>query len=61
MTRADGAIDNAGAAVLRAALTAEPIVLAEHEALVGHRSAGAIVGFVGAVRDHDLGRQVVRL
>lgn len=49
------------AVVLRAALTDQPIVLAEHEELVGHRAAGAIVGFVGAVRDHDGGRHVVRL
>ncbi|BBY56553.1 molybdopterin synthase catalytic subunit 2 [Mycolicibacillus koreensis] len=47
--------------VLRAALTADPIVLAEHEELVGHRAAGAVVGFVGAVRDHDHGQAVVRL
>jgi molybdopterin synthase catalytic subunit len=47
--------------VVRAAVTEHPIVLAEHELLVSHRSAGAIVGFVGAVRDHDGGRRVVRL
>jgi len=47
--------------VVRAAVTEHPIVLAEHEQLVSHRSAGAIVGFVGAVRDHDGGRRVVRL
>ncbi|MFV0496191.1 molybdenum cofactor biosynthesis protein MoaE [Mycobacterium sp.] len=47
--------------VLRAAVTDQPILLAEHEELVSHRSAGAIVGFVGAVRDHDGGRKVVRL
>lgn len=50
-----------GAAVLRAAVTEEPIVLAEHEELVSHRAAGAIVGFVGMIRDHDDGRQVTRL
>jgi len=50
-----------GAAVLRAAVTEEPIVLAEHEELVSHRAAGAIVGFVGMIRDHDDGRQVRRL
>lgn len=49
------------ALVLRAALTDQPIVLAEHEELVSHRAAGAVVGFVGAVRDHDGGRQVLRL
>ena len=47
--------------VVRAALTEHPIALAEHEQLVSDRSAGAIVGFVGAVRDHDGGRRVVRL
>jgi molybdopterin synthase catalytic subunit len=47
--------------VLRAAMTEQPITLAEHEELVGHRSAGAIVGFVGMIRDHDEGRRVVRL
>ena len=47
--------------VLRAAMTEQPISLAEHEELVGHRSAGAIVGFVGMIRDHDEGRQVMRL
>jgi molybdopterin synthase catalytic subunit len=47
--------------ILRAALTDQPIVLAEHEVLVSDQAAGAVVGFVGAVRDHDGGRQVLRL
>ncbi|WAJ44465.1 molybdenum cofactor biosynthesis protein MoaE [Mycobacterium sp. Aquia_216] len=47
--------------VLRAAMTEQQISLAEHEELVSHRSAGAIVGFVGMIRDHDEGRRVVRL
>ncbi len=47
--------------VLRAALTDQPITLADHEDLVSDRAAGAVVGFVGAVRDHDGGRQVLRL
>ncbi|MCA2243132.1 MULTISPECIES: molybdenum cofactor biosynthesis protein MoaE [Mycobacterium] len=47
--------------VVRAAMTEHPIFLAEHEELVGHQSAGAIVGFVGMIRDHDVGRRVVRL
>lgn len=47
--------------VVRAAMTDRPIFLAEHEELVGHRSAGAVVGFVGTIRDHDGGRRVVRL
>ncbi len=50
-----------GVQVLRAAITEQPIVLAEHEDLVGHRAAGAIVGFVGMIRDHDHGRRVRRL
>ncbi|HEU4360559.1 MAG TPA: molybdenum cofactor biosynthesis protein MoaE [Mycobacterium sp.] len=47
--------------VLRAAVTEQPILLAEHENLVGHQAAGALVGFIGMIRDHDHGRQVVRL
>ncbi|MGB8390571.1 molybdenum cofactor biosynthesis protein MoaE [Mycobacterium sp.] len=47
--------------VVCAAMTDRPICLAEHEELVSHQSAGAIVGFVGMIRDHDGGRRVVRL
>ena len=47
--------------VLRAAMPEQPIFLAEHEELVSHQSAGAIVGFVGMIRDHDGGRRVGRL
>lgn len=47
--------------VVRAALTDHPITLAEHEDLVRHHAAGAIVGFVGMIRDHDGGREVVEL
>jgi len=47
--------------VLRAELTEQTIELAEHEALVAHESAGAVVGFAGVVRDHDGGRTVTRL
>ena len=47
--------------VLRAIVTDQPISLAEHEELVGHQAAGAIVGFVGMIRDHDDGRAVSRL
>ena len=47
--------------VLRAALTDQPIQLAEHEDLVSHEAAGAVVGFVGVVRNHDGGRDVLRL
>jgi molybdopterin synthase catalytic subunit len=47
--------------ILRAALTDQPILLAEHEELVSHQAAGAVVGFVGMIRDHDGGRHVLRL
>ncbi|MDF0529835.1 molybdenum cofactor biosynthesis protein MoaE [Tsukamurella sp. 8F] len=44
-----------------ATLTDEPIDLPSHERAVADGAAGAIVGFVGAVRDHDRGRAVTRL
>lgn len=47
--------------ILRAAVTDEPVSLTEHEALVGDAAAGAVVGFAGVVRDHDGGREVLRL
>ncbi|CAN5396935.1 molybdenum cofactor biosynthesis protein MoaE [soil metagenome] len=47
--------------VLRSALTEHPILLTEHEDLVSHEAAGAVVGFAGVVRDHDGGRGVLRL
>jgi molybdopterin synthase catalytic subunit len=47
--------------VLRADLTEATIELADHEALVAHQAAGAVVGFAGVVRDHDGGRSVTRL
>ena len=47
--------------VVRAALTDQPIDSAEHEALVSHHAAGAVVVFSGVVRDHDGGRTVTRL
>jgi molybdopterin synthase catalytic subunit len=47
--------------VVRAALTDQPIRLAEHQELVSHQAAGAVVGFVGMIRDHDNGRQVMKL
>jgi molybdopterin synthase catalytic subunit len=47
--------------VLRAELSDSAIDLAEHEALVNHRAAGAVVSFAGVVRDHDGGRSVTRL
>ncbi|HEX5143081.1 MAG TPA: molybdenum cofactor biosynthesis protein MoaE [Mycobacterium sp.] len=47
--------------VLRAALSDQPIFLTEHEELVAHHAAGAVVGFAGVVRNHDGGRAVTRL
>ncbi|MEZ0342040.1 molybdenum cofactor biosynthesis protein MoaE [Mycobacterium sp. pV006] len=47
--------------VVRSALTEQPIDPAEHEALVGHDAAGAVVTFSGVVRNHDGGRTVTRL
>lgn len=49
------------AVVLRAELTGDAIELADHEGLVAHQAAGAVVGFAGVVRDHDGGRSVTRL
>ncbi|GAB3132190.1 molybdenum cofactor biosynthesis protein MoaE [Tsukamurella serpentis] len=42
-------------------LTERPIDLPSHEALVTRSESGAVVGFVGAVRDHDGGRSVTAL
>ena len=47
--------------ILRASVTEQAIVVAEHEHLVAHQAAGAVVGFAGVVRDHDDGREVIRL
>ncbi len=47
--------------IVRAAVTEEALLLAEHEDLVAQAAAGAVVGFAGVVRDHDGGREVVRL
>ena len=47
--------------VVRAVLTDQPIVLADHEDLVSRPAAGAVVGFVGMIRDHDHARDVLRL
>ena len=47
--------------ILRAAVDRGPISLTEHEHLVAHDAAGAVVGFSGVVRNHDGGREVVRL
>ena len=47
--------------ILRAAVTGDPILLTEHQDLVAQDAAGAVVGFAGVVRNHDGGRQVLRL
>jgi molybdopterin synthase catalytic subunit len=47
--------------VVRAEISADPIDAAAHERLVAQTSAGAVVTFHGAVRDHDGGRTVVGL
>jgi molybdopterin synthase catalytic subunit len=47
--------------ILRASVTEQAIRVAEHEHLVAHQAAGAVVGFSGIVRDHDDGREVIRL
>ena len=47
--------------VVIAQVTEDPIDLPAHEAAVTRAGAGAVVGFVGAVRDHDGGRGVTRL
>ncbi|MBU3751784.1 MAG: molybdenum cofactor biosynthesis protein MoaE [Mycobacterium sp.] len=47
--------------IVRAAITTEVLLLTEHEHLVAHDAAGAVVGFAGVVRNHDGGREVVRL
>lgn len=44
-----------------AVVTSDPIDVSDHEALVASRSAGAVVGFAGVVRDHDHGRSVLEL
>ena len=47
--------------IVRAAVTEQAILLTEHEELVAHHSAGAVVGFAGVVRNHDGGREVLHL
>jgi molybdopterin synthase catalytic subunit len=39
----------------------KPLRVSEHEAAVADQRAGAVVSFAGVVRDHDHGRDVVRL
>ena len=46
---------------LLAQVTDEPLSVAEHEAAVADKAAGAVVSFSGVVRDHDGGRSVTEL
>jgi molybdopterin synthase catalytic subunit len=46
---------------LLARVTDEPLSVAEHEAAVNDKAAGAVVSFAGVVRDHDGGRSVTEL
>ena len=39
----------------------EPLSVADHEAAVADKAAGAVVSFCGVVRDHDGGRSVTEL
>jgi molybdopterin synthase catalytic subunit len=47
--------------VMLCQVTTEPLVSQDHELAVSSPAAGAIVTFVGAVRDHDRGRAVSTL
>lgn len=47
--------------ILRAALTETNISVTEHQDLVARAEAGAVVAFAGVVRNHDGGREVLRL
>lgn len=47
--------------VIRAVVVDAPLSVSEHEKLVAHPGAGAVVSFGGVVRDHDGGRGVEAL
>ncbi|MBB5870969.1 molybdopterin synthase catalytic subunit [Allocatelliglobosispora scoriae] len=47
--------------IVIAKITTDALDPAEHEKAVGDSRAGAVVSFVGIVRDHDQGRAVVSL
>ncbi|MCL2090824.1 MAG: molybdenum cofactor biosynthesis protein MoaE [Micrococcales bacterium] len=51
----------AAAVVRRCLVTDSPLVTSHLEAAVADRRAGAVVCFVGTVRDHDAGRPVTAL
>ena len=48
-------------AVVLAEVVESAISLTDLERIVSHRRAGAVLSFVGAVRDHDHGRSVIHL
>jgi molybdopterin synthase catalytic subunit len=54
-------IETAAGIVALTAVTEHPLDPAAHESAVSHAAAGAVISFVGTVRDHDLGRSVTRL
>ncbi|MBA3524237.1 MAG: molybdenum cofactor biosynthesis protein MoaE [Geodermatophilaceae bacterium] len=58
MSRGYSAAVQTTGGVARAVVVDEAITVAEHEALVAHPAAGAVVSFAGVVRDHDGGRAV---
>jgi len=47
--------------IARVSIEDQPLLIEEHEAAVADVRAGAVVSFVGVVRDHDHGRGVTRL
>lgn len=47
--------------LVRAEVTERPLDAAEYQRLVSREAAGAVVTFVGVVRDHDGGRSVAKL
>jgi len=48
-------------ALIHAVVVDAPLSVAEHEALVAHPGAGAVVSFGGVIRNHDHGRSVEAL
>lgn len=52
---------SSGVEVRLVRVSAEPLDVSAHEAAAGHRGAGAVVSFCGAVREVDAGRDVVEL
>lgn len=59
--RDDSRLRPPGRRVALAEVTTEALDLVRHQAAVNHPSAGAVVTFVGAVRDNDRGRPVTAI